>query len=266
MGATRVRGRALVEDASASTSRSAWTTAVRRRTAPMILMMTVMRAMSTRTYARGRGRGRGREGDDANHAHYDDDESYEAMLSMDDGYGSGVLAEEQAAQSAGKAETEAEKKARIAAELEARGVLVGDRVRVDVRVGAPLPERSNKSSTSGVGGVGGGGGGDDATSERSSSKKRWLTRPVYGYACVVRNERVGVKRTGLMDTNESFPTYPKSWVTALDVGEMWEICTGPRNLAGASDFDMYEYKKASGELDEEDLEEEEEESPPGSMT
>ena len=53
-----------------------------------------------------------------------------------------------------------------------------------------------------------------------------------------------------------------TWVTALDVGEMWEICTGPRNLAGASDFDMYEYKKASGELDEE----EEEESPPGSMT
>ena len=146
---------------------------------------------------------------------------------------------------------------------------MGDRVRVDVRVGAPLPERSNKASTSGVGGVGGvggGGGGADATSERSSSKKRWLTRPVYGYACVVRNERVGVKRTGLMDTNESFPTYPKSWVTALDVGEMWEICTGPRNLAGASDFDMYEYKKASGELDEEDLEEEEEESPPGSMT
>ena len=40
------------------------------------------------------------------------------------------MAEEQAAQSAGKAETEAEKKARIAAELEARGVLVGDRVRV----------------------------------------------------------------------------------------------------------------------------------------
>ena len=264
-----MRGRALIEDASASTSRSAWTTAVRRRTAPMILMMTVMRAMSTRTYARGGGRGRGREGDDANHAHYDDDESYEAMLSMDDGYGSGVLAEEQAAQSAGKAETEAEKKARIAAELEARGVLVGDRVRVDVRVGAPLPERSNKASTScvgvGFGVVGvGGGGGDDAMSERSSSKKRWLTRPVYGYACVVRNERVGVKRTGLMDTNESFPTYPKSWVTALDVGEMWEICTGPRNLAGASDFDMYEYKKASGELDEE--EEEEEESPPGSMT
>ena len=109
----------------------------------------------------------------------------------------------------------------------------------------------------------GGGGGADATSERSSSKKRWLTRPVYGYACVVRNERVGVKRTGLMDTNESFPTYPKSWVTALDVGEMWEICTGPRNLAGASDFDMYEYKKASGELDDDD---EEEESPPGSMT
>ena len=105
--------------------------------------------------------------------------------------------------------------------------------------------------------------GADATSERSSSKKRWLTRPVYGYACVVRNERVGVKRTGLMDTNESFPTYPKSWVTALDVGEMWEICTGPRNLAGASDFDMYEYKKASGELDDDD---EEEESPPGSMT
>ena len=212
MGATRVRGRALVEDASASTSRSAWTTAVRRRTAPMILMMTVMRAMSTRTYARGSGRGRGREGDDANHAHYDDDESYEAMLSMDDGYGSGVLAEEQAAQSAGKAETEAEKKARIAAELEARGVLVGDRVRVDVRVGAPLPERSNKASTSGVGGVGGvggGGGGADATSERSSSKKRWLTRPVYGYACVVRNERVGVKRTGLMDTRRVVSNLPE---------------------------------------------------------
>ena len=77
--------------------------------------------MSTRTYARGSGRGRGREGDDANHAHYDDDESYEAILSMDDGYGSGVLAEEQAAQSAGKAETESGEKARIAAELRREG-------------------------------------------------------------------------------------------------------------------------------------------------
>jgi len=231
----------VVVDAVASTSWSAWT-----RTTGW--MTTTTSWTGARTYARGRGRERERD------AHRDDDASYEAMLSMDDGYGSGVLAEEQAAREAGDVETPAEKKARLAAELEARGVLVGDRVRVDVRVGAPLPERSNKASTSGVGGGGGGGVGDATSDARASAKKRWLTRPAYGYACVVRNERVGVKRTGMMDTNESFPTYPKSWVTVLDVGEMWEICTGPRNLAGASDFDMYEYKKATGQLEDDEEE------------
>jgi len=231
----------VVVDAVASTSWSVWT-----RTTGW--MTTTTSCTGARTYARGRGRERERD------AHRDDDASYEAMLSMDDGYGSGVLAEEQAAREAGDVETPAEKKARLAAELEARGVLVGDRVRVDVRVGAPLPERSNKASTSGVGGGGGGGVGDATSDARASAKKRWLTRPAYGYACVVRNERVGVKRTGMMDTNESFPTYPKSWVTVLDVGEMWEICTGPRNLAGASDFDMYEYKKATGQLEDDEEE------------
>ena len=75
-----------------------------------------------------------------------------------------------------------------------------------------------------------------------------MTREVYGYAACVRNGRVGVKRVGAGDTDASFPTYPLSWVTVLDVGEMWEMNTGPRNLAGASDDDMYEYQKATGQV------------------
>ena len=187
-------------------------------------------------------------------------DDYEKMMAMEDSYGSGVMQEEKS----GRAETPEEKRQRIALDLERRGVLVGDRVRVAVRVGAPLPERAKKTregvasemvrretmatpSTSTVS--------DHNINSASSSapkQRRWMTRAVTGYVVCVRNGRVGVKRTGLADSDEWFPTYPQSWVTVLDVGEMWEMNTGPRNLAGASDDDMYEYQKATGQLKDED--------------
>jgi len=187
-------------------------------------------------------------------------DDYEKMMAMEDSYGSGVMQEEKS----GRAETPEEKRQRIALDLERRGVLVGDRVRVAVRVGAPLPERAKKTregvasemvrretmatpSTSTLS--------DHNINGASSSapkQRRWMTRAVTGYVVCVRNGRVGVKRTGLADSDEWFPTYPQSWVTVLDVGEMWEMNTGPRNLAGASDDDMYEYQKATGQLKDED--------------
>ena len=198
--------------------------------------------------------GRGAKDDDDDVETSDD---YEKMMAMEDAYGSGVMQEEQS----GRAETPEEKRQRIALDLERRGVLVGDRVRVAVRVGAPLPERAKKTregvasemvrreamatpSTSSAS--------DHEISGASTSalpkQRRWMTRAVTGYVVCVRNGRVGVKRYGLADSDEWFPTYPQSWVTVLDVGEMWEMNTGPRNLAGASDDDMYEYQKATGQL------------------
>ena len=134
---------------------------------------------------------------------------------------------------------------------------MGDRVRV-MRVGAPLPERSNKASTSGRRRRRRrrGGGAEPTRRANDRALKRWLTRPVYGYACVVRNERVGVKRTGLMDTVMVSPTGSGS-PPALERCGRFAPDLGTR---GRDDFDMYEYKKASGELDDDD----EEESPPGS--
>ena len=69
------------------------------------------------------------------------DDAFEAMMAMDDAYGSGVMSEEKSGR---PRESAAEKAKRVAAELAKRGILVGDRVRVDVRVGAPLPARSKK--------------------------------------------------------------------------------------------------------------------------
>lgn len=194
----------------------------------------------------------------------DDMDNYEAMMSMDDSYGSGVLQEER---TTGRRETPAEKKKRLAAELRARGVLAGDRVKVDVRVGAPLPARSKlgvaAAMTADV--VDQQGSGSGAPDEHFSQEgggapqKRWLTRAVFGYALCVRNGRVGVKRTGFGDTDESFPTYPIGWVTVLDAGEMWEINTGPRNLAGASDWDYAEYRAATASPDDDDHEDDHEE-------
>ena len=189
-----------------------------------------------------------------------EDEHHEHMMAMEDSYGSGVMAED-------KVESPEEKKRRIAEEMAARGVLVGDRVRVDVRVGAPLPERWRRATTEREGASASRGGGEDERERRTANggvgvsaasapssvadatAKRWLTRAVFGYAVCVRNGRVGVKRSGTADTDSSFPTYPTSWVTVLDIGELWEICTGPRNptsLSGASDYDLYEYQKATG--------------------
>ena len=82
---------------------------------------------------------------------------------------------------------------------------------------------------------------------------------MHGYVVCVRNGRAGVKRTGHGDTETSFPTYPTAWCTALDVGELWEMCTGPRNLAGvsgASDEALAEYLKATGQSSDEEEEEE----------
>lgn len=180
-------------------------------------------------------------------------------MSMDDSYGSGVLQEER---TTGRRETPAEKKKRLAAELRARGVLAGDRVKVDVRVGAPLPARSKLGVAAAMAADVVDQQGSDAKDAKhffqeggGASQKRWLTRAVFGYALCVRNGRVGVKRTGFGDTDESFPTYPIGWVTVLDAGEMWEINTGPRNLAGASDWDYAEYRAATASPDDDHEEE-----------
>ena len=53
------------------------------------------------------------------------------------------------------------------------------------------------------------------------------------------------------DTADSYPTYPKAWVEVLDVGEMWEMKTGPRNLgAFASDEDYAQAQAAWAEATE----------------
>jgi len=70
-----------------------------------------------------------------------------------------------------------------------------------------------------------------------------------GYVCCVRGQRVGIKRNGHPeDTDTSFPTYPKSWVEVLNVGEMWDMKTGPRNLgAFASEEDYAQAQEAWAE-------------------
>jgi hypothetical protein len=215
-------------------------------------------AQHQRRHATSAGRGAKDDDDDDDDVETSDD--YEKMMAMEDSYGSGVMQEEKS----GRAETPEEKRQRIALDLERRGVLVGDRVRVAVRVGAPLPERAKKTregvasemvrretmATSSTSSASNHNITDSSTS--AQKQRRWMTRAVTGYVVCVRNGRVGVKRTGLADSDEWFPTYPQSWVTVLDVGEMWEMNTGPRNLAGASDDDMYEYQKATGQLKDDD--------------
>lgn len=81
------------------------------------------------------------------------------------------------------------------------------------------------------------------------ASRRWKMGVELGYVVCVRGERVGVKRNGHPeDTASSYPTYPKDWVEVLDVGEMWEMKTGPRNLgAFASDEDYAQAQKAWAE-------------------
>lgn len=96
---------------------------------------------------------------------------------------------------------------------------------------------------------------DDVPSAEKNKKpafgasRRWKMGVELGYVVCVRGERVGVKRNGHPeDTKTSYPTYPKEWVEVLDVGEMWEMKTGPRNLgAFASDEDYAQAQKAWAE-------------------
>ena len=101
----------------------------------------------------------------------------------------------------------------------------------------------------GGGGYGGGGGQSSAVTGHQRKQRRWKIVQVTGYVVKVRGNRVGVKRNDhLGDTDEVFPTYPKDWVEVLDVGEMWEIKTGPRNLgAFASDEDYAQAQQAWAE-------------------
>jgi len=69
-----------------------------------------------------------------------------------------------------------------------------------------------------------------AANAEGSKKRRFDIRPVVGYVVEVRNDRVGVKRNERVDDSDiSYPTFPRSWVEQLDIGEMWEMNTGSRN-------------------------------------
>ena len=188
---------------------------------------------------------------------------------MEDSYGSGV--EDLSSAAAELAGARMAEQKRLQEEMRRlRGIQPGDRVKVRVRHGAPYPEpikRYHYNAPFGGAGLGhrpsaspidafdpdaaaepdegddpsdaedraGGGGGG----KKNGDGRRWKIVPTLGYVVRVRGGRVGVKRNGHPeDTNESFPTYPKEWVEVLDVGEMWEMKTGPRNLgAFASDED-----------------------------
>ena len=109
------------------------------------------------------------------------------------------------------------------------------------------------------------GGGDDEGGQRESSKgiaskgdaatgtttkgdaaRRWKIVVEIGYVVCTRGDRVGVKRNGHPeDTETSFPTYPKSWVEVLNVGEMWDIKTGPRNLGAFASEEDYAQAQAA---------------------
>lgn len=196
--------------------------------------------------------------------------NFEDLMAMEDSYGSGVEDLSTAAMEMANARMAEQK--RLQEEMRRlRGIQPGDRVKVRVRHGAPYPEpikRYHYNAPFGGAGLGhrpsaspidafdpdaaaepdegddpsdaedraaaGGGGG-----KKNGDGRRWKIVPTLGYVVRVRGGRVGVKRNGHPeDTNESFPTYPKEWVEVLDVGEMWEMKTGPRNLgAFASDED-----------------------------
>ena len=91
-----------------------------------------------------------------------------------------------------------------------------------------------------------------AEKKKPGASRRWKMGVELGYVVCVRGDRVGVKRNGHPeDTAVSYPTYPKAWVEVLDVGEMWEMKTGPRNLgAFASDEDYAQAQAAWAEATE----------------
>ena len=195
-----------------------------------------------------------------------DDEfsKYEDLMAMEDSYGSGVSASEHAAAEANAKLLEQRQK--ILEERSKRGIQPGDRVRVYARKGAPYPDLSKRKkyyyegyslmSAKTVGGASGDGGDDErkreANAESSKKKNRFDIRPVVGYVIEVRNDRVGVKRNDRAeDTDISYPTFPRSWVEQLDIGEMWEMNTGSRfqntygSFSSAEDAAFYQSGGAS---------------------
>lgn len=219
----------------------------------------------------------------ASEPHNDDWEAnFEDLMAMEDSYGSGVEDLSSAAAELANARMAEQKK--LQEEMRRlRGIQVGDRVRVRVRQGAPYPEpvkRYHHASPFGGAGLGHTPGADatdhrgharppedtedthgepsavegaatgagtrTATGDGAKKSRRWKIVPVVGYVCRVRGERVGVKRNGHPeDTDDAFPTYPKSWVEVLDIGEMWEMKTGPRNLGAFASDDDYARAQAA---------------------
>ena len=216
-----------------------------------------------------------------------DDDSWEAnfedLMAMEDSYGSGVEDLSTAAMEMANARMAEQK--RLQEEMRRlRGVQPGDRVRIRVRHGAPYPDPIKRYHyTSPFGGAGLGhdpgaaakGGktaasdsetprdeeeiekaakGDSTTNKADAArdkgdKRRWKIVVEIGYVTCVRGQRVGIKRNGHPeDTDTVFPTYPKSWVEVLNVGEMWDMKTGPRNLgAFASEEDYAQAQEAWAE-------------------
>ena len=84
------------------------------------------------------------------------------------------------------------------------------------------------------------------TTTKGDAARRWKIVVEIGYVVCTRGDRVGVKRNGHPeDTETSFPTYPKSWVEVLNVGEMWDIKTGPRNLGAFASEEDYAQAQAA---------------------
>tara|TARA_B100000401_G_scaffold397588_1_gene307766 strand:- start:248 stop:1213 length:966 start_codon:yes stop_codon:yes gene_type:complete len=210
--------------------------------------------------------------------------NFEDLMAMEDSYGSGVEDLSTAAMEMANARM-AEQKRLQEEMRRLRGIQPGDRVRVRVRHGAPYPDpikRYHYTSPFGGAGLGhdpsargkgataaaaaaaaddddvddeGGGGGerrgiaskgDAATGTTKGDARRWKIVVEIGYVVCTRGDRVGVKRNGHPeDTDESFPTYPKSWVEVLNVGEMWDIKTGPRNLGAFASEEDYAQAQAA---------------------
>jgi len=210
--------------------------------------------------------------------------NFEDLMAMEDSYGSGVEDLSTAAMEMANARM-AEQKRLQEEMRRLRGIQPGDRVRVRVRHGAPYPDpikRYHYTSPFGGAGLGhdpsargkgataaaaaaadddddvddeGGGGGerrgiaskgDAATGTTKGGARRWKIVVEIGYVVCTRGDRVGVKRNGHPeDTDASFPTYPKSWVEVLNVGEMWDIKTGPRNLGAFASEEDYAQAQAT---------------------
>ena len=196
----------------------------------------------------------------------DEFSNYEDLMAMEDSYGSGISASEHAAAEANAKLLEQRKK--ILEERKKRGIQPGDRVRVHARKGAPYPDLSKRkkyydggySMMSAKTTEGGARDCHENEGERkraanveNSKKKRFDIRPVVGYVVTIRTDRVGVKRNDhAEDTDISFPTFPRSWVEQLDIGEMWEMNTGSRfqntygSFSSAEDAAFYQSGGASG--------------------